>query len=129
MPKNKRWIRLLVSGSRSYMDYYNFHEVMNRYARNLEKHDVEIKVVIHGCANGVDTMAGAWAAAWGIPVEEYPANWKDYGRAAGPIRNRQMLTEGKPDLLIAWLEQGSRGTKNMIDQAKDFEVPTQIVRI
>lgn len=78
-------------------------------------------VVIEGEARGADTMAREWAEHFMLPVEKYPANWTKYGRAAGPIRNRQMLTEGKPDLVVAFYSgppTESRGTANMVKQAR-----------
>jgi UDP-N-acetylmuramoylalanine-D-glutamate ligase len=51
-----------------------------------------------------------------IPVETYEADWDTHGKAAGPIRNKRMLDEGKPDLVVAF--PGGRGTANMISQAR-----------
>lgn len=75
-----------------------------------------ISVLIHGAAHGADTLAGEWAAANSVPVEAYPADWTTYGRAAGGIRNRQMLEDGRPDIVLAFA--GGKGTANMIAQAR-----------
>ena len=61
-------------------------------------------------------MAGKFAEWARIPVKEYPADWQKHGRAAGPIRNQQMLDEGKPDLVVAF--DGGRGTADMIARAE-----------
>jgi hypothetical protein len=71
--------------------------------------------IIHGAAAGADTLAGDWAAERGVPVRLFRANWEKHGRAAGPIRNRQMLDEGKPEIVIAF--PGGCGTRNMVRQA------------
>lgn len=78
--------------------------------------------LIHGGARGADTLAGEWAKQRGIDCIAYEANWALEGRAAGPIRNKRMLDEGNPDLVIAF--PGGRGTANMTRQATDrgFEV-------
>jgi hypothetical protein len=57
----------------------------------------------------------------GVEVLPFPAQWKKFGRAAGPIRNRQMLVEGKPDLVIAFHDdlKNSDGSKNMLAQARN----------
>lgn len=58
------------------------------------------------------------------------AEWDKYGRAAGPIRNKQMLLyvlEAKP-LVIAFWDGISRGTKNMVSQAEKADVEVRIVR-
>ena len=78
-------------------------------------------VVIHGKARGVDTAAMLAAKSIGVMHCPFPADWKKHGRAAGPIRNKQMLTEGKPDVVVAF--PGGRGTANMVQQAQKAGVP------
>ena len=56
-----------------------------------------------------------------IDVLWFDADWQKYGRAAGPIRNKQMLDEGSPDLVIAFA--GGRGTENMVKQSEAKKVP------
>ena len=60
-----------------------------------------------------------------IPVEKYPADWTRYGYAAGPIRNQQMLDEGRPSLVLAFHNdfEHSKGTKDMIDKARKANIP------
>lgn len=82
-------------------------------------------IIIHGCANGADSFAGVFAAIRGLDVEEYPAQWNAYGKAAGSIRNRQMLEQGKPDLVV-WFHNNithSKGTKHMITIAQEVGIP------
>lgn len=83
------------------------------------------KTVIHGAASGADRLAGEVATEMGIPVEEFPARWNDYGRAAGVIRNQMMLTHGKPDLVLAF--PGGRGTADMVARARKANVPVRVV--
>lgn len=73
-------------------------------------------------------MAKAVAQSQGYTVESYPADWKRYGRAAGPIRNRQMLEEGKPDLIIAFHSNlaESRGTANMVKIARKAGIEVRV---
>ena len=61
-------------------------------------------------------MARKFAEWQGIPVKTFEADWDRHGKAAGPIRNKQMLDEGKPDLVVAF--EGGKGTANMIAQAE-----------
>jgi len=51
-----------------------------------------------------------------IPVIPFPPEWKRYGPKAGPIRNKQMLDEGRPDLVVAF--PGGNGTNDMVKKAK-----------
>lgn len=75
----------------------------------------EISEVIHGGAMGIDTAAGEYAKdKW--PVTVVPANWKEHGKAAGPIRNLAMAKMA--DALIAIWDGQSIGTRDMINKAK-----------
>lgn len=123
-------MRVLVCGSRHFKDYMFLKEVLDNF------HDKNnITEIIHGAAKGADLMAAEWAmsrstsmgAAMGIRA--FPADWNKHGKAAGPIRNKQMLDEGKPDKVIAFLAPNSRGTQNMIDQATKAGKPVQVVLI
>ena len=66
--------------------------------------------IAHGAASGVDVFADAWGKRYGISVEAFPADWDEHGPAAGPIRNREMLEQFKPQLVIAFPEPKSRPT-------------------
>lgn len=80
-----------------------------------------ISCVIHGGARGADRAAGRWAKRRRFKVEEYKADWKRYGKSAGPIRNAQMLREGKPDVGLAF--PGGNGTADMTDKLRAAGVP------
>jgi hypothetical protein len=73
-------------------------------------------LVIHGTATGADSLAGAWALTHRVNVLRYPPAWTKHGKQSGAIRNRQMISEGKPDLVVAF--PGGRGTRDIVDQAK-----------
>jgi len=81
--------------------------------------------IIHGGASGADTLAGEWAAVNGCRCEVFPADWSKHGRAAGPIRNRQMIEEGRPDHVLAMA--GGAGTQNMISQAIKYGLTVHLV--
>jgi hypothetical protein len=85
--------------------------------------------IINGKARGVDTVSTDWAVVNWCEFKEFPADWTRYGRAAGPIRNKQMLDEGRPDQVMAFLAKGSKGTKNMIEQAQKRGLPVHIICI
>ena len=87
--------------------------------------DYGFKVLIEGGAKGADRLAGAWADAHGIEHKRFPADWDNLGRKAGSIRNKQMLEEGKPDLVIAF--PGTSGTFNMCRQAEMAGVAVIVV--
>ena len=68
-------------------------------------------------ARGADRFAQEWANANGVAWIVYDANWTKHGRAAGPIRNQQMLDEGRPTLVVAF--PGGRGTADMVRRARE----------
>lgn len=105
-------MRVLICGGRDYNNRPEMFSFLNNFCWEQE----QITDVIHGGARGADTLAGEWALSWHIPVLVFPADWKKHGKAAGPIRNQQMLDEGKPDVVIAF--PGGRGTADMIRRAK-----------
>ncbi len=76
-------------------------------------------VIIEGEAEGADRLARSVAEELGLTVEPYPANWAHYGKAAGPIRNKQMLDNGQPDIVIYFHDDLAKsvGTRHMVKQA------------
>jgi hypothetical protein len=78
--------------------------------------DGPIAAIIQGGGKGADYLAASWADFNGVPDIDFLADWHKHGRAAGPIRNQQMLDEGKPDLVVAF--PGGRGTADMVRRAK-----------
>lgn len=78
-------------------------------------------VIVSGAADGVDTSAIDWAVTNWVQFEEYPADWDKHGKAAGPIRNQQMLVEGKPDKVLAI--HGGKGTADMVFRARKAGIP------
>jgi hypothetical protein len=111
--------RVLVCGGRDYGDRATLYATLDRL--HAEHH---FAVLIAGGARGADTLAEQWAKDRSIPTEIYMADWKGQGRAAGPIRNQRMLTEGKPDLVVAF--SGGKGTAGMMALARGAGVPVKI---
>lgn len=103
--------RILICGGRDYDDYERFREILHTYWRAYG--DFEI---ISGGARGADSMAERYAAEYKHEIDVFPADWDTHGRKAGPLRNQQMLDEGKPDLVIAF--SGGTGTADMVRRAK-----------
>lgn len=105
---------VLVTGGRNFSD----REML---ASNMDRlHTVNsFKLLVHGASSGADTLASEWAKRKGIETRAYPADWNAHGKAAGPIRNREMLKE-KPDLVVAF--PGGRGTADMVNAAKQVGV-------
>ena len=101
-------MRVLVCGGR---DYTDSKEIAETLARILPPY-VEL---ICGMARGADMTAYEWARQRQLPIHCFPADWTKHGKAAGPIRNQQMIDEGKPQAVVAF--PGGRGTEDMIRRA------------
>ena len=126
--QQKRGVRVLICGGRDYPRAEAFNLIEANMLIEIESRlecPVEVSAVIHGGASGADQGAGDWGRSEHVPVRIFPAEWKAYGKAAGPIRNQRMLTEGNPDVVVAL--PGGKGTENMIRQAEAAGVP--VVRL
>lgn len=117
-------MKVLVCGSRHFNDFEKLCDVLDA----MDAH-CEITEIIEGGARGADRLAVRWANDLRIPVREFPADWDKHGKAAGPIRNSQMLREGMPDMVVAFLAPNSRGTAHMISIAEKAGVPVKVINI
>lgn len=113
-------MRVLVCGSRHFNDLGLLTRVLD---------DLEIDELIEGGARGTDALARTYAEVLAIPVREFQADWNQFGKRAGPLRNIQMLKDGRPDLVVAFLAPDSKGTAHMIKIAKEAGVPVKIVNV
>lgn len=101
-------MKTIIAGSKTCTD-------MSELLAAIEKAGWTPTTVISGTAKGADTLGEQWAEENGVPVERFTPDWRKYGKAAGPIRNRNMAQAG--EALIALWDGKSRGTKNMIETA------------
>lgn len=85
-------------------------------------------VFLTGGCTGADLIATEEARALHYEVQVYPADWKEHGRAAGPIRNRQMLDQ-KPDYVVAFHSDlsKSKGTADTVREAKRRGIPVEVI--
>ena len=115
--------RILVTGARD----WEFRELIEDDLRWLAGHTLTgyPALVITGGAKGADTMAREIAKEMGLETKVFPAKWEEFGKKAGPIRNQQMLDEGKPTLVLAYFKnlEKSKGTKDMVKRALKVGLP------
>jgi hypothetical protein len=109
-------VRVLVCGGRNYGDKRAVFTVLDG-----AKAGAGIDVIIEGGAVGADRLAALWAHENDVVLATFHSDWRRLGRAAGVIRNQQMLDEGKPDLVIAF--PGGVGTEDMVVRATKAGVP------
>lgn len=128
-------MKVLICGGRKFEDWQSFEKAMDSIAMSYFSIDTSVDIfdpaaqltIIHGDAKGADAFGAAWGYAKGAKVEAYPADWFLHGKRAGYLRNKQMLEEGKPDLVVAF--PGGKGTAMMVDLAIKAKVLTLKVEI
>jgi hypothetical protein len=118
-------MRLLVCGDRNWKDKGLINKVLLSYWMDAPW---ETLTIIHGCAKGVDSLAGEIGKENSQKILEFPAQWDKFGKSAGPIRNQQMLDKGKPDLVLAFHDniEESKGTKDMVNRAKNAGLEVRV---
>ena len=115
--------KVVIAGGRDFNDFDYLYESVATILKEFHwynwKHEV---VIISGTARGADKLGEKFAHTAGIEVEKYPANWDKHGKSAGYKRNLEMAEAS--DVLIAFWDGKSKGTKHMIDiaLAKGLEV-------
>lgn len=117
-------MRVLACGDREWKNKELIAEVLG---------SISFDTLIEGEARGADILAreaieGFNCYKLGVHnrlILPFPANWDRYGKAAGSIRNAQMLKEGEPDLVVAFHNhiEDSKGTGMMLCLAEDAGVP------
>lgn len=107
-------VKILVCGGRDFDDY----TMMDLWLTKLQKSILEKMVnkpkwvLIHGGARGADTLAHKWAQANKVEdINVFKADWNTHGKAAGFLRNEEMLNED-PDHVIGF--EGGNGTRHML---------------
>jgi predicted Rossmann-fold nucleotide-binding protein len=113
-------MRVLVCGGRNYVDRDAVYRELDATAA---KHGW--LTIIEGGAAGADRLGRKWAKLHFHGVVTVEADWPTYGKAAGPIRNARMLSEAKPDLVLAF--PGGVGTMDMVRQAREAGVKAEWV--
>jgi len=112
-------MRVIVTGGRDFDDWVCMFRVLDLLLGNCAA-----PTLVHGSAPGADAIADQWARernasagcvqGW-CGIERFPADWKKRGKAAGPIRNSEMVAAGA-DMVIAF--PGDRGTADCVSKAK-----------
>lgn len=116
-------LKVIVAGGRDFSDYQRLTDVLFEYAEQYC--DVAISLV-SGMARGADKLAYEFAMEHNVQCHEFPADWNKYGKSAGYKRNAEMAHFA--DVLIAFWDGKSRGTKHMIETMQKLGKPVQIER-
>lgn len=111
--------KLIIAGSRDlYIDYQTIHNIIIDLIK-----DGKLEIVSGGCSTGVDLNAKEMTKCFNndYTYTEFPADWEAHGKAAGPIRNRQMAKYADK-LLLIW-DGESKGSKNMKEEMLKLNKP------
>jgi len=107
---------VLVCGGRAFRDRRLLFSTLD---------NLTIDCLVHGGAEGADSLAGEWAISRKVPEIIVPAQWNGFGRPAGILRNGWMLKFTKVNHVVAF--PGGRGTANMIQQAEKAGIQLMVV--
>ena len=113
-------MKVIIAGGRDFNDYELLKKTCDKILSNQT--DVEI---VSGGARGVDALGERYAKEKGYNLKIFLANWDEYGKRAGYLRNTEMGEYA--DGLIAFWNGESRGTKHMIDIATEKGLNTRII--
>jgi hypothetical protein len=124
-------MRVLVTGSRDWEGPWaegRVHAVLR--ALEILHQTVEPNepfVIVHGgCPTGADAIADRWARRRWYEPEVHPANWAAHGKAAGFLRNAEMVQMGA-DVCVGFLKDGSRGTSHTLALARTAGIWTIVI--
>jgi hypothetical protein len=113
-------MKVIIAGGRDFSDYEKLKNYCDEILSN--KSDVEI---VSGVAKGADLLGEKYAEENNYSLKQFPADWK-LGRGAGHIRNTQMANYA--DTLIAFWDGKSKGTKHMIETAREKGLSVNVCR-
>lgn len=109
---------VIIAGTRTFDDYSLLESFVDKkLARVSADHDI---VVVSGAARGADRLGELYALNRGYEIMRFPADWEQFGKRAGYLRNTQMAEHA--DALIAFWDGKSRGTQHMIRIATERQL-------
>jgi YspA, cpYpsA-related SLOG family len=117
-------VRVIVCGSRRWTDR---KRIEDRLFDLVTDNPGEQITIVHGdAANGADKIADQEAMKAGLLIERHPADWSEYGKRAGFVRNAEMAQAGA-DLCIAFWDGRSSGTAHMMECAESAGIPVEVI--
>ncbi len=128
-------MRVLVTGSREYAHEWLVDGILDAIECKAASASEHLWIVA-GEARGADRIAKEWAVVHGnvnsrVHYVGYPADWDEHGKAAGSIRNQQMIDAGAT-VVVAFkngfdhtLSRG--GTEDCVRRAQKAGIPTYLI--
>ena len=113
---------IAIIGSRGITDKQYVYSKLDTIFANKKP-----ELIVSGGAKGPDTLGVLWARENEVPVKEFMPDWEKYGRGAGFKRNTQIVEAA--DIVIAFWDGLSKGTKDSIDKAKKLNKRVEIIKL
>lgn len=114
-------MKIIIAGSRNFNNYQKLKQECDKFLQDYKN----IEIVSGAHYKGADKLGEQYASEKKIKIIKFPADWIKYGKPAGPKRNKQMAIYA--DALIAFWDGKSKGTKNIIQLAKQRHLKTRII--
>ena len=116
--------RIIICGGRDFKDKTLFNSTLTNLLAEYPN-----CTIVSGHASGADTFAEQFAEEYDIPIKIFKPDWSKYGKAAGPIRNKEMLEYAKEatPVVIAFWDGKSKGTKNMVETARKTDALIHVI--
>ncbi len=117
--------RIVIAGCRNYKDYATAKKFIDLCVSSIKK-ECSLIILSGGC-KGADLLGERYALENNYKIERYLPEWEKYGKSAGPKRNKKMAENG--DYIICFWDGKSKGTKSMIEYAKQLSKPLRVKKI
>lgn len=117
--------KVIIAGGRNFNNFELLDSEVSSILNSMINIPMDEFEIVSGLAPGADTLGKEFAKLNNFKLTEFPADWKKYGTAGGPIRNKEMAEYA--DMLIAFWDGKSKGTKNMIELAKKNNLKIHII--
>lgn len=118
-------MNIIIAGSRNFTNYQLLSKALRRIIDRFYKN--ESITVVSGCARGADRLGEIFANNNNYNIIKKPAEWDLYGKRSAWLRNEEMAKIG--DVLIAFWDMKSKGTRNMIKLANKYNLQVFVIDI
>lgn len=124
-------MRILITGSRDWSNKERIWDALSEQYHCWEHPAEECPegmkpwVIVSGaCPTGADAMCEEYGRLHGWTVERHPADWEQFGKRAGYLRNKEMVDLGA-DVCLAFILDESKGATMTARLAEEAGIPTK----